>query len=92
MAIKIWAQGEEPSEPNFPEFKRALMDASYHNAGSGEGSSAKACVRRAAEIAEDSGWPYWAVERMFTEMRPLVAFDQFMTAWLNVLRDRANNA
>jgi hypothetical protein len=85
-SIRPWPANSECPEKGFQKFKSALNNASYHNAGSAsEFSTAKSYVQVAADIAIENKWPYWAMERMFKEIGPLVAWDQFMQTYINVL-------
>lgn len=88
-SVKPWKAGEECPLKGFSEFKKELDLASYHNAADqhGEWSKARECVRAAAEIAIDSGWPYWAMKRMFDEIGPLVAWDGFMQSYINLMHN-----
>lgn len=85
--IKPWKKGEESAIKGYDAFKEELMRASYHNAaeGSGEMARARECTRAAAEVAIDYRWPYWAMERMFREMGPLVDWSSYMSAYIDLL-------
>lgn len=85
-SISPWSAKTECPLDGFQKFKRALNDASYHHAGPGaEWSLAKKHIENAAQIAIEKEWPYWAMERMFREIAPLVAWDQFMQTYINTL-------
>lgn len=86
-SVRPWNANEECPEPGYAEFKQELLHASYYNAaeGSGEWSKSRECVRAAAEIAIDKQWPYWVIERMFKEIRPLVDWSSFMQSYINLL-------
>lgn len=87
-AISPWAANTECPLEGFQEFKRALLDASYHHAAASqqEWKLAKACVQKAAEIAIEQGWSYWAMDRMFREIAPLVEWGQFMQTYINTMK------
>lgn len=81
-----WKKDVPCPHPSFPFFRTALMNASFHSAGPlDETGSAKSQIQLAAKVAIDAEWPYWAMERMFREIAPLVAWDQFMQAYINIL-------
>lgn len=86
-SISPWSQNEVCPLEGFQEFKSALSSASYHNAGPvDEWGQAKSYVVVAAEIAIAQDWPYWAMERMFRDVAPLVSWDSFMQNYINVLK------
>ena len=87
-SVRPWFQNEVCPEPGYVEFRRELMSTSYHNAaeGGGEAGRARTHLYEAARIAAEADWPYWAMERMFREIQPLVAWDSFMQAYINTLR------
>ena len=90
-SVRPWSAKTECPLEGFAEFKKALFDASFHNAAesSGEAGSARKAINVAAEIAIEQEWPYWAMERMFGEVSPLVAWDSFMQTYINVLHTKA---
>ena len=84
--IAPWKQNTECPHSSFKPFRDTLLAASFHHAGpSDEWKMAKNHVMKAAEIAIEAEWPYWAMERMFREIGPLVAWDQFMQTYINIL-------
>lgn len=85
--VRPWSPNEDCPLEGFQDFRKELMQASFHNAapGSGELAPARKAVKDAAKIAIDEGWPYWAMERMFKEIKPLVAWDQFMQSYIDLL-------
>jgi len=85
--VKPWPATSGCPLPGYQEFANKLGIASYHNAaeGAGEDREARNATRAAAEIAIEHEWPYWAIERMFKEVEPLVAWNQFMQIYINVL-------
>ena len=86
-SISPWSANTECPLEGFQEFKRALLDASYHHAGSQqEWNLAKTCIQKAAEVAIEQGWPYWVMDRMFREISPLVEWSQFMQTYINTLK------
>ena len=87
-AVHPWPASTECSLEGFAEFKKELMRASYHNAAdnSNEWSHAKQHVIAAAEVAIIQDWPYWAMQRMFKECNPMVAWDDFMQKYINCLK------
>lgn len=81
-----WPMNTDCPHPSFPFFRTALMNASFHNAGPlDEAGAAKSQIQVAANVAIKAEWPYWAMERMFREIAPLVAWDQFMQTYINIL-------
>ncbi len=87
-AVKPWPAKTDCPLDGFEEFKDSLNKASYHNAAEGhpsEAGLAREATRRAAQVAIDEEWPVWAMERMFREIRPLVAWDGFMQTYVNIL-------
>lgn len=88
-SVRPWPVDVDCPVEGFRDFKEELLRASYHNAaeGTGEMGQARSCVRAAAEIAIDRKWPYWAMERMFREISPLVVWDSYMTAYIDLLHD-----
>jgi len=92
-SVKPWKADSECQLEGFSAFKEELNRASYHNAAevTGEMKQARSCVRAAAEIAIDQRWPYWAMERMFREIGPLVDWTSYMTAYINLLHDGYQN-
>lgn len=89
MGLKIWKAGTECDWPGYDEFKEELNRASFHNAGSNsEANLARTATRNAAVVASNYDWPYWAMERMFKEIRPLVAWESFMQNYINVLKGK----
>jgi hypothetical protein len=87
-AIRPWPAKTECPEPEFVDFKAALSRASFHNAAdnSSEWKHADSHVAAAAAVADTAGWPYWAMKRMFSEIGPMVAWDSFMQAYINLLK------
>lgn len=87
--ISPWKQGSDPDHPLFNNFKTTLMNASFHHAGPvDEWGQAKSYIQQAAEIALNAEWPFWALERMFKEIAPLVEWHQFMQTYINILHTR----
>ena len=87
QSVRPWSASEPCPLPRFDEFKEALNSASYHNAAEqpGEGHLARSRVETAADIAIDQGWPLWAMERMFKEVRPLVDWSSFLQKYISIL-------
>lgn len=84
--ISPWNRDTDCPHPSFQPFRKALLDASFHHAGpTDEWKFAKSDIVKAAEIAIEAEWPYWAMDRMFREIGPLVAWDQFMQTYINIL-------
>jgi hypothetical protein len=89
-SVYPWSSKTECTLEGFQEFKQCLNDASYHHAGSQqEWNLAKACIRKAVEIALEQEWPYWVMDRMFREIAPLVEWNQFMQAYINKLTEKS---
>jgi len=88
--VKPWRAGTECPLPGYAEFKEDLNLASYHNAaeGRGEAGHARSATRAAAEVAIEHEWPYWAMERMFREIGPLVTWGDFMQTYINILSEK----
>ena len=79
-AVQPWASGTPCPVEGYSDFAKALKQASYHFADDSgkEWGSANACMDRAAEIAVNAAWPYWAMKRMYQEIGTLPTFDNFM--------------
>lgn len=89
--VSPWPMNSECPEKRFGQFKNALNYASHHHSGLvNEWGEAKSYVQVAAEIAIEEQWPYWAMERMFVEVAPLVTWDQFMQTYINILNYKIN--
>lgn len=86
-SVKPWKSTETCPVAGYEEFKKDLMQASFHNAaeGSGEMRHARSCTRAAAEVAIEHEWPIWAITRMFKETEPLVAWDEFLQIYVDIL-------
>jgi hypothetical protein len=86
-SVHPWSRNTECPLEGFSQFKEDLLRASFHNAaeGAGEDGQARSCTRAAAEVAIDNRWPYWAIERMFNEISPLVTWSTFMSAYIDLL-------
>ena len=83
-AISPWPAKTGCPEPEFADFKAALNHASFHNI------AWISHVTAAAVVADTAGWPYWAMKRMFDEIGPMVAWDSFMQAYINLLNKDRN--
>jgi hypothetical protein len=90
-SVRPWPAKTDCPLEGFAEFKRALFNASFHNAAesSGEAGDARKAIYVSAEIAIEQEWPYWAMERMFSEIRPLVTWGSFMQNYINILHAKA---
>lgn len=86
-AVRPWTANTECPLEGFAEFKELLNTASYHNAapGPGEAGLAREATRNAAMLAIEKEWPLWVMERMFGEIKPLVAYDGFLQTYVNIL-------
>jgi hypothetical protein len=85
--VSPWNAKTECPLEGFQEFKRHLNDASYHHAGPQlEWNLAKVCIQKAVDVAIEQDWPYWAMDRMFREIAPLVEWSQFMQVYINKLK------
>lgn len=86
--VSPWPAGTDCPEPVFPAFKKALISASFHYAddSGSEWGSAGDRMREAARIAVEAEWPYWAIKRMYGEIKPLPSFDEFMGRYCVALR------
>jgi hypothetical protein len=89
-SVRPWPANTPCPQPSFAEFKKHLNSASYHNAaeGCGEMGDASLALQKAAQVAIDAEWPYWAMERMFKEVAPLVDWGSFMQKYINILSAR----
>jgi len=87
-SVRPWPSDSECPESGFLDFKKFLNRASYHNAAEGRNEAAEARynILCAATVALANEWPYWAMDRMFREIAPLVAWDSFMQIYINELR------
>lgn len=90
--MRPWQKDTECPDEGYQEFKKALMSASYHNAGGLiDANDARSYTYRAAEEAIQQDWPYWALRRMFDDIKPLVDFDTFMQFYINTLKTRVRD-
>jgi hypothetical protein len=90
-SVKPWPANTECPLDGFAEFKKNLNTASFHNAApvySEEAAPARSALLRAVDVAIAEEWPYWVMDRMFKEVRPLVDWTQFMQAYINVLHTK----
>lgn len=85
--MDIWRAGTECGHPSYESFKEALNQASYHYADDSglEWSKARVELDAAVEIAIQNQYPFWAIKRMFGEIKPLVDLDSFMGRLLTKL-------
>lgn len=86
---KPWPMHTECPVVGYQEFKNYLNAASYHNAapGTGEAKEARASLLGAVGVAVEHKWPYWAMDRMFREVAPLVDWSSFMQAYIDMLTE-----
>jgi hypothetical protein len=91
--MEIWPAGTECKDPSYPEFKKCLKSASYHYADDStkEWHMAHDFMDRAALIAINNRYPFWAIKRMFNEIKPLASIDDLMERLLRVAQDRSLN-
>jgi hypothetical protein len=85
--VRPWPATAECPLPGYQEFANELSIASYHNAAErpSEAPDARSATRAAAEIAIEHEWPVWAMQRMFKEIAPLVMWEEFLQAYINIL-------
>ena len=90
-AVKPWPAGTICPEQDYSAFANELNMASHHYADDSgkEWGIASDCMNRAAEIAVNASWPYWAMQRMYREIAPLPTFDNFMGVYCGLLLARA---
>jgi len=88
--MNIWPSNTECPHPLYKEFKAALNQASYHHADDSgkERDSASQCISKAAEIAIEADYPYWAMERMWSEIKPLASWTGFMHTYITKLKQK----
>jgi hypothetical protein len=93
MNMKPWPAKTECPYDGFQEFKKFLNKASYHNAaeGAGEMGDAATAIYNAVDVAIAHNWPYWVMNRMFSEIQPLVTWDSFMHKYITALKGRIKN-
>lgn len=86
-ALQPWPSGTDCPEEAYPDFAKALNQASHHFADDTckEWGAARECMDRAVSIAVNASWPYWAMKRMYVEIAPLPTFDNFMGAYCKAL-------
>lgn len=91
IAVQPWRSGTVCPEPGYAEFAAALNRASHHFADDSgrEWGVARACMKRAAEVAISARWPYWVMKRMHQEIAPLPTFDSFMETYCCELMARS---
>lgn len=87
--VAPWPAKQACTEVGFADFKQALMSASFNNACNtgGEAGYAVSHTKTAATIAVEQDWPFWAIDRMFKEIAPLVDWSAFMQHYINVLKE-----
>lgn len=85
--VKPWPTGSACPEPAYPDFAKALKQASHHFADDSgkEWGAAHDCMDQAVSIAIEARWPHWAMKRMYREIGPLPSFDDFMERYCKVL-------
>ena len=90
-SVKPWPAGTECPEQGYTEWRAALNQASFCNAAesSGEWRGAASRIAEAAAIAVEQDWPYWAQERMWRDVAPLVEWGSYMQSYINTLRRSA---
>jgi hypothetical protein len=90
MNMQPWRADTECPYPMYQEFKMLLNQASFHYADDSgtEWKSATACISKAAEVAIAADYPYWAIERMWSEIKPLASWDGFMNIYINKLKEK----
>jgi hypothetical protein len=87
IPITPWPAGAVCPEADYAAFAEALNNASHHFADDSgkEWGAANRCMERAAGIAINARWPYWAMQRMHKEIAPLPRFDDFMQVYCGQL-------
>lgn len=87
MTIKPWPANTTCPEPGYVEFAKALSSASYHFADDSgtEWSKGTEQLNLAAGIIIKHRWPYWAIDRMVNEIKPLMSISEVMNSLLNKL-------
>lgn len=88
--MQIWKSGIECPEVGYQDLKAYLNQASYHFADDNGNEYQKGSfnVQKAADLAIAQDWPMWAIQRMFREINPLVTWDQFLTKYIDQLKNR----
>ena len=78
--MKTWFAGTECSHSSYAAFKAAINSASYHFAddSSKELAAAYQHLDVAIAIAVENKYPFWAIKRMFSDIKPLVSIDDFI--------------
>jgi len=86
--IQSWKAETECPHPMYQEFKKFINQASYHHAddSSKEWGEAILCLSKAADVAIEADFPYWAMERMWHEINPLASWNGFMHTYITKLK------
>ena len=89
--VKPWPADSVCPEKDYPDFAKALNQASHHFADDSgkEWGHANLCMEQAADTAINAAWPYWVMKRMHKEIAPLPTFDSFMEAYCRKLLAKA---
>lgn len=85
--ITPWRYKTECPLPVYPELKALLGKASHHFADDSakEWPEAREAVEEAAILVINARLPFWAIKRMFEEIKPLVGFDSFISAMFTAI-------
>lgn len=87
--MKPWPAGTECPAEGYQTFKSLLDKASFHNASEfGEQHLARSARQQAAKVAVEEGWPYWAMERMWGEIKPLETWSTFMQNYIDIMKEK----
>jgi hypothetical protein len=88
--MEIWKAETECPHPLYKDFKAALNQVSYHHADDTgyEWVAAKTFISMAADIAIEADFPYWAMERMWSEINPLASWSGFMNTYITKLKNK----
>lgn len=85
--MKPWKAGTECPHESYPRFKECLDRSSFHFADDSakEWDIGYNLINEAVDIAIANKYPFWAIKRMFVEIKPLGGIDLFMGKLLNRL-------
>jgi hypothetical protein len=88
--MQIWKAETECPHPLYQDFKKYINRASYNHADDSikEWGSATDCISKAADIAIEADYPYWAMERMWREIKPLASWTGFMHTYITKLKEK----
>lgn len=85
--MQPWPANTECPDPSFQKLKQTLNLASFHFAddSGAEWERAYKLIDEAVDIVILNKYPFWALKRMFNEIKPLYDLDSFVDRMLKKL-------